>query len=106
MSEINQLIQEISNFAKVRDWEQFHNPKNLSMALAGEVGELVAEFQWLTPEESFLESMTKDKLQDVELEIADVAIYLFRLAQTLEIDVASAVRRKLKINETRFPSLS
>jgi len=102
MSEIDLLMQEIRKFADLRNWGQFHTPKNLAMALAGEAGELVAEFQWLTPEESTLTGMTDSKLSDVSLEMADVAIYLIRLADILEIDLASAVRQKLAINETRF----
>ena len=65
-------------------------------------GELVAEFQWLTASESELVALTPEKLQDIRLEIADVEIYLLRLADVLEIDVASAVREKLAINESRF----
>ena len=72
------------------------------MAVAGEAGELVAEFQWLTAQQSTRSNMTPDKLKDVELEIADVAIYLIRLADVLGIDVSEAVRKKLPINESRF----
>jgi dCTP diphosphatase len=102
MSEIDHLKAEIKAFADARDWEQFHTPKNLSMAVAGEAGELVSEFQWLTAEESKLSHLSPEKLSDIELEIADVAIYLIRLADVLNVDVASVVRRKLAINESRF----
>ena len=102
MSEIDTLKAEIRTFADARNWEQFHTPKNLSMAVAGEAGELVAEFQWLTADESRLSSLSSEKLAAVELEIADVAIYLIRLADVLEVDIASVVRRKLAINESRF----
>jgi len=102
MNEIQSLAAEIRKFADARDWEQFHTPKNLSMAVAGEAGELVAEFQWLTAQQSLRSNMTPDKLIDVELEIADVAIYLIRLADVLNVDVASVVRKKLAINESRF----
>lgn len=102
MNEIQSLAAEIRKFADARDWEQFHTPKNLSMAVAGEAGELVAEFQWLTAQQSMRSNMTPDKLKDVELEIADVAIYLIRLADVLGIDVSEAVRKKLVINESRF----
>ena len=102
MSEIDNLKAEIKAFADSRDWEQFHTPKNLSMAVAGEAGELVSEFQWLTAEESKLSHLSPEKLSDIELEIADVAIYLIRLADVLNVDVASVVRRKLAINESRF----
>ncbi len=102
MNEIQQLAAEIKKFADARDWEQFHTPKNLSMAVAGEAGELVAEFQWLTAEQSMRSNMSPEKLKDVELEIADVAIYLIRLADILGIDVAEVVRKKIAINESRF----
>jgi NTP pyrophosphatase (non-canonical NTP hydrolase) len=96
---------EIAAFADARDWDQFHTPKNLAMALVGEAGELVAEFQWLKPEESSLVSMSKEKLRDIELEIADVTIYLLRLAHKLDIDIANVVRDKIQINEKRFPAI-
>jgi hypothetical protein len=102
MSEINDLKSEIRAFADARDWEQFHTPKNLSMAIAGEAGELVAEFQWLTADQSMRSNMSDEKLRDVELEIADVAIYLIRLADVLGVDIAEVVRKKLAINESRF----
>lgn len=102
MSEIDHLKAEIKAFADARDWQQFHTPKNLSMAVAGEAGELVSEFQWLTAEESKLSKLSPEKLSDIELEIADVAIYLIRLADVLNVDVAGVVRKKLAINESRF----
>jgi dCTP diphosphatase len=102
MSEFEELKKEIRAFADARNWEQFHTPKNLSMAVAGEAGELVAEFQWLTAEQSIASSMTTEKLNDVELEIADVAIYLIRLADVLGVDLAEVVRKKIAINESRF----
>ena len=102
MSEIDQLKAEIRAFADARDWEKFHTPKNLSMAVAGEAGELVAEFQWLTAKESERSELSADKLSDIELEIADVAIYLLRLADVLDVDLASVIRKKLAINEGRF----
>ena len=102
MNEIQHLASEIKKFADTRDWEQFHTAKNLSMAVAGEAGELVAEFQWLTAEESKRANMSAEKLKDVELEIADVAIYLIRLADVLGVDISEVVRKKLAINESRF----
>ena len=102
MSEINDLKSEIRAFADARDWEQFHTPKNLSMAVAGEAGELVAEFQWLTADQSMRSNMSDEKRRDVELEIADVAIYLIRLADVLDVDISEVVRKKLAINESRF----
>lgn len=102
MNEIEELKSEIRAFAHAREWEVFHTPKNLSMAVAGEAGELVAEFQWLTEKESTLGSLTPKQLSDIELEIADVAIYLIRLADVLNLDIAGVVRKKLAINEGRF----
>jgi len=101
MSEIEDLKKRVTDFAQSRNWEKFHTPKNLAMAVAGEAGELAAEFQWLTPEESA--ALTKDQLKAVELEMADVAIYLLRLADVLGVDIAGAVKEKIELNEGRFP---
>ncbi len=102
MSEIETLKSEIRAFADARNWEIFHTPKNLSMAIAGEAGELVAEFQWLTAQESMKDSLKAEKLSDIEMEIADVAIYLFRLSDVLGVDIANVMRKKMAINESRF----
>ncbi len=102
MSEIKNLNSEIRAFADARNWEIFHTPKNLSMAVAGEAGELVSEFQWLTPEESKGENLSDEKLNHIKMEIADVALYLFRLADVLDIDIAEVMREKMRINEKRF----
>ena len=101
-SEIETLISEIRNFAKARDWEKFHTPKNLAMAIAGEAGELAAEFQWLTEEESIIEALSEQQIRDIRLEIADVQIYLYRLIDVLKINISDAVREKLEINKSRF----
>jgi dCTP diphosphatase len=101
-NEMAALTAQVRAFAVSRDWEQFHTPKNLAMAIAGEAGELVAEFQWLTAEESSRANMTVEKLNEVELEIADVAIYLIRLADVLGVNISDVVMKKLAINETRF----
>jgi dCTP diphosphatase len=100
--EIEVLIAEVREFAVSRDWEQFHTPKNLAMAIAGEAGELVAEFQWLKEEESTKSALSAEKFSDIELEVADVAIYLLRLSDVLGIDLAEVVRKKLEINQKRF----
>jgi NTP pyrophosphatase (non-canonical NTP hydrolase) len=99
---LTSLIDEIRDFADERDWHKFHTPKNLSMALAGEVGELLAEFQWLTPEESMKESLSEEQRKAIELEIADVQIYLLRLVDVLGIDLPAVVREKIQINNNRF----
>lgn len=103
MSEIRELQEKITDFAARRQWEVFHTPKNLVMALTGEVGELSAEFQWLTPQEAI--NIDKQKLESVGLEIADVAIYLLRLCSVLSIDLKSVIDLKLQINEERFPEI-
>ena len=102
MSEFDVLTNLLRDFAKARDWEKFHTPKNLAMALAGEAGELVAEFQWLTPAESQVGVLSDEKLKAISLEMADVQIYLLRLADVLEINLPQAVRSKIEINENRF----
>ena len=101
-NELEVLKAEIKAFAVARDWEQFHTPKNLAMAISGEAGELAAEFQWLTAEQSNLDTLSADQLDAISLEIADVQIYLLRLADVLKVDVSEVVRRKLAINESRF----
>ena len=100
--EIEDLKAEVKKFAVARNWEQFHTPKNLAMAIAGEAGELAAEFQWLTADQSALSSLSEEQLEAISLEIADVQIYLLRLADVLKVDVANVVRKKLAINESRF----
>ena len=102
MNEIESLIEEIRDFAERRDWGKFHSPKNLAMAVAGESGELVSEFQWLTELESRVENLDSEKLQAIKMEIADVAIYLFRLADVLGVDILKVMREKIEFNETRF----
>jgi NTP pyrophosphatase (non-canonical NTP hydrolase) len=101
-NDFSTIQREIRNFADERNWEKFHTPKNLAMAVAGEAGELAAEFQWLTPEESQSSQMNNEKLDAVAMEIADVQIYLLRLADVLAVDVPSAVRKKMEINSKRF----
>lgn len=91
----------LRQFALERDWDQFHSPKNLSMALVVEVAELVEHFQWMAEEQS--RNLTPEKLAEVELEIADIQIYLVRLADKLKIDVMAAVEKKLAINAKKYP---
>lgn len=102
MNEIKALSDQIRAFAHARDWEQFHTPKNLAMAVTGEAGELAAEFQWLTPAESSRDSLSPEQIEAISLEIADVQIYLLRLADVLNVDIQEIVRKKLAINENRF----
>jgi NTP pyrophosphatase (non-canonical NTP hydrolase) len=104
MGDIEDLQALLRDFAARRDWERFHDPKNLAMAVAGEVGELVAEFQWLTPAESFQAMADASIAARIRDEIADVAIYLLRLADVLSVDIAQAVSAKVARNEDRFPA--
>ncbi|MFU8840768.1 MAG: nucleotide pyrophosphohydrolase [Nitriliruptoraceae bacterium] len=99
---VDELRQRLRAFAAERDWEQFHTPKNLAMALAGEVGELLEIFQWLTPEQA-AEVMASDRADDVCDELADVTIYLVRLADILGVDLLEVARAKLERNHDRFP---
>lgn len=103
MSDIlEEMRQRLALFAKVRDWEQFHNPKNLSMALIGEAAELVEHFQWLSEAQS--EQLPPEKLDEVRLELADILIYLIRIADRLNVDLVRAVHDKIEINERRYPA--
>ena len=88
-------------FVAERDWAQFHNPKNLAMALVAEAGELVEQFQWLTPEQA--ERLTPQALTEVEHELADVFIFLIELADRLNVDLLAAAERKLRLNEQKYP---
>ncbi|HSO07293.1 MAG TPA: nucleotide pyrophosphohydrolase [Pelomicrobium sp.] len=98
---LQELRARLRAFAAERDWDQFHNPKNLAMALAGEAGELLEHFQWLTLEQSA--NLPPDVLAEVELEIADVLLFLVRLADKLGIDPAAAAEKKLALNARKYP---
>ena len=93
---------QLADFAKARDWEQFHSPKNLVMALTGEVGELVEHFQWLTEEQS--QQLSPEVKLEVSHEMADVFIYLLRLAERLQVDLLGAAQEKMALNEQRYPA--
>ncbi len=98
---MKELIQKLRNFAKEREWEQFHSPKNLAMALSVEVAEIVEIFQWLTQEES--KNLRPDVLQKVKEEIGDVTIFLTNLADKLGIDLLAAAMEKIEVNERKYP---
>lgn len=91
------IQKQLSKFADERDWEQFHNPKNLAMALSVEASELVEIFQWLTPEQSNL-IMDSSESEHVKEEVADVLIYLIRLADKLNVNLEDAVVEKIVKN--------
>jgi NTP pyrophosphatase (non-canonical NTP hydrolase) len=95
---INLLQQRLREFARVRDWEKFHTPKNLTIAVAAEAGELAAVLQWTDPTDDLEHAMPQ--LTD---EIADVFIYLLRLADVMGVDLAAAAEEKIERNEQRFP---
>jgi len=98
------LQRELRDFAVERDWEQFHSPKNLVMALAGEVGELTEIFQWLTPEESADVMVQAASAARVRDEIADVLAYLLRLADVLDVDLEAALADKIVKNAAKYPA--
>ena len=102
MQEFDQLKIKIRQFAEARDWVQFHSPKNLSMALIVEAAELVEHFQWLTEDQS--RALDPAQLEQVRQELADIQIYLLRLADQLNIDMVDAVNKKIDINAKKYPA--
>ena len=98
---LHELRAKLAAFAAERDWDQFHNPKNLAMAVAGEVGELVEHFQWLTPEQS--EQLPLEARAEVAMEIADVLLFLLRLCDRLDVDPVQAAQAKLVLNARKYP---
>ena len=95
------LTTQVRDFADARDWQQFHSPKNLAAAMTVEAGEVLEHFQWLTETES--ETLSAEKRSEVELELADVLIYLVRLADRLGVDLIAAAARKIAINAEKYP---
>ena len=95
------LTTQVRGFADARDWQQFHSPKNLVAAMTVEAGEVLEHFQWLTEAES--EALNAEKRSEVELELADVLIYLVRLADRLGVDLIAAAARKVAINAEKYP---
>lgn len=102
MHELDKLMLQLRQFAADRDWDQFHSPKNLSMALIAEAAELVEHFQWLTEEQSA--SLSAPKLKEVEEELADIFIYLVRSADKLGINLIEAAQQKIQKNEQKYPA--
>ena len=101
MDSLNELKIKLRQFAADRDWDQFHSPKNLSMALCGEIGELADCFQWLTESEST--ELSGNGLARVAEEIADIQLYLIRLADKLNIDLIEESNKKIQKNAARYP---
>lgn len=100
---LEKLIERQREFAEAREWGEYHTPKNLVMALSGEAGELTALFQWLTPDESAAWAADPELKANVLDEIADVTLYLVRLADVLGVDLLEAAHAKIERNESRFP---
>jgi NTP pyrophosphatase (non-canonical NTP hydrolase) len=98
---LSDLTTDLRRFAKARDWDQFHSPKNLAAALTVEAGEVLEHFQWLTEAQS--RTLSAKKRSQIALELADVLLYLLRLSDQLGVDLPAAARRKLKINARKYP---
>jgi len=101
MDKFDKLSGKVRRFAEDRDWDQFHSPKNLSMALAVECAEIMEHFQWLTEAQS--RQLSARQLRAVEKELADVQIYLIRLSQMLKVDLIAASNGKLPENARKYP---
>jgi dCTP diphosphatase len=101
---VAQLRQIVRQFVDARDWQQFHSPKNLSMALAIEAAELMEHFQWITTDASRRVGENPEKLTAVGEELADVLCYALAVANELEIDVSDAMRRKMEKNAVKYPA--
>lgn len=97
------LEAELAEFARVRDWDQFHTPRNLILALTGELGELAEIFQWKTDAQAEA-VMQSEEAEHVRQEVADVLLYLMRLAMVLKIDLDEAVRSKIALNALKYPA--
>lgn len=101
LAPLESLKLRIREFAHARQWEKYHTPKNVAMAMMVEAAELLEHFQWLTPEQSA--TLSAEQHQAVRLEMADVLIYLIRLADLLEIDLLDAAAHKLQLNAEKYP---
>lgn len=100
---INNLLQELRTFSKERNWDQFHSPKNLSMALAVEASELLEIYQWQSEEESHKLHLEPKKREEISDELADIFIYLLRLSDKTQIDLLEASFNKMKKNALKYP---
>lgn len=103
MRSITTLQQKLQKFYIEREWGQFHDPKNLIMALNGELGELTELFQWLTPEQAKNIMQDPDKAKRVKEELADVFVYLISLSDKLDIDLIDAAYQKIEVNAQKYP---
>ena len=98
---MKEIKNKLRQFSQDREWDEFHNPKNLSMALSVEASELVEIFQWLTIEES--KSLNDKQIQASKEELADILIYLIRIADKLDVDLEKAVEEKINLNAKKYP---
>lgn len=101
--DLDKIIAFQRKFVKAREWETFHTPKNLSMALAGEAAELLEIFQWLSQEESFTVHKNKEKREMISDELADIFFYFIRLVDKMDIDIEKAFWAKMKKNAKKYP---
>ncbi|MBI5485511.1 MAG: nucleotide pyrophosphohydrolase, partial [Deltaproteobacteria bacterium] len=102
INSLESLRDRLREFAKERDWDQYHTPKNLSMALIAEAAELIEHFQWVDGRQSHI--LAEKTRQAVEEELADILIYLVRISDKLEINLYDSVERKILINEKKYPA--
>jgi NTP pyrophosphatase (non-canonical NTP hydrolase) len=102
LNTLESLAVRLAQFARERDWDQFHSPKNLAMALAGEAGELLEHFQWLTEQQS--RELTPATRDAVALELADILLYLVRIADKLQVDLGATAVRKIALNAEKYPA--
>ena len=102
-NKLDDLIHKLRVFSNERDWDQFHSPKNLIMALTSEVGELSDIFQWLSEEQSKIENIDSKSLEKTKEEIADVFLYILRIADKLNIDLEREAVKKIRINAEKYP---
>ncbi len=102
-NKLDDLINKLRVFSNERDWDQFHSPKNLIMALTSEVGELSDIFQWLSEEQSKIENIDSKSLEKTKEEIADVFLYILRIADKLNIDLEREAVKKIRINAEKYP---
>jgi dCTP diphosphatase len=98
---LRKLSTALAQFVGERDWDQFHNPKNLAMALTAEAGELLEHFQWLTEAEA--DALSSEQRAEVAMELADILMFLLRLADRLQVDLLEAAAAKLELNRQKYP---
>lgn len=102
MIDVVELQQRLREFADLRDWEKYHSPKNLVMAMSVEMAELMEHFEWMTEEQSL--NLGEETREQVALEMADVMIYLVRMADRCGVDLDKSVERKLLLNAQKYPT--